>query len=63
MVAAARYYSIFQVNTRAASPPKHAATRPTKTTLSLGDSSLAVDAVQEQIHIRSVLEAAGGVNG
>mmetsp|Transcript_1404 Transcript_1404/g.3144 ORF Transcript_1404/g.3144 Transcript_1404/m.3144 type:complete len:232 (+) Transcript_1404:127-822(+) len=39
MVAAARYYSTFQVNTRAARPPKHAATRPTKTALSLGDSS------------------------
>eukprot|EP00964_Phaeocystis_antarctica_P081608 scaffold51060_cov56-Phaeocystis_antarctica.AAC.2 len=29
----------FQLNTRAARPPKHAATRPTKTALSLGDSS------------------------
>eukprot|EP00964_Phaeocystis_antarctica_P056227 scaffold33165_cov68-Phaeocystis_antarctica.AAC.1 len=35
MVAAARYYSTFQVNTRAARPPKQAATRPTKTALSI----------------------------
>ena len=31
--------TMFQLNTRAARPPKHAATRPTKPALSLGDSS------------------------